>query len=204
MQKPLFITGIGTDVGKTIVSAILTEKLKADYWKPIQAGDLEKTDQYTVSELVSNTETNYHPETYRFKMAASPHTAAEAENIEIKLEDFELPNTNRQLLIEGAGGLLVPLSKRLLMIDLIELFQAEVILVIRNYLGCINHSLLSLEALTNRNIPIRLVVFNGEMDESTKEILINHLPKNTPYSQVPEFKTINKINISNCPILIGQ
>lgn len=203
MQKPLFITGIGTGVGKTIVSALLTEQLRADYWKPIQAGDLEQSDQQTVSQLVSNDRTAFHPETYRFKLAASPHKAAAFENVDISKQDFNIPKTNGPLLIEGAGGLLVPLSNTLLMIDLIEHFQADAVLVIRDYLGCINHSLLSLEALSSRNIPIRLIVFNGDMDESTKRILINYLPENTPYTQVPEFTTLNKTTISTCHALMA-
>lgn len=203
MHKPLFITGIGTGVGKTIISAILTEQLKADYWKPIQAGDLAQSDQQTVSQLISNQQTCLHPETYRFQLAASPHTAAAKEDILILKSAFTLPNTDRPLVIEGAGGLLVPLSNTLLMIDLIEHFNAEVVLVIRNYLGCINHSLLSMEALTRRNLPIRMVVFNGDIDESTKQILINHIPRNTPFAQVPEFTTLNKTTISTCHALMA-
>lgn len=203
LHKPLFITGIGTGVGKTIVSALLTEQLQADYWKPVQAGDLDQSDQQTVRQLVSNDQSIFHPETYRFSLAASPHTAAAFEQIEISKSEFRLPKTKGPLIIEGAGGLLVPLSNTLLMIDLIDYFQAEAILVIRNYLGCINHSLLSLEALSNRNIPIRLVVFNGGIDHSTRQVIVNSLPKNALFTEVPEFTALNKTSISTCHELLA-
>lgn len=199
MNRPIFVTGIGTDVGKTIVSAILTEQLQADYWKPVQAGDLDFGDRDRVRGLVTNTKTVFHPETYRFKMAASPHRAAAFEQIIIRKEDFKLPETDNQLIVEGAGGLMVPLSATLLMIDLIQQFNAEVILVVRNYLGCINHTLLSLEALSSRNIPIRKVIFNGAMEEETAGILVSYFPAQTVFARVPEFKVLSKQSILDCP-----
>lgn len=203
MNTPLFVTGIGTGVGKTVISAILTEQLKADYWKPVQAGDLNESDRYTVSSLVSNTQTFFYPETFRFKMAASPHKAAASEQVKIQKQDFKLPQRDKKLIIEGAGGLMVPLSDTLLMIDLIQLFQAEAILVIRNYLGCINHSLLSFEALLSRKIPIRKIVLNGEMDKDTTRILINYFPDKTKFAKVPELNGLCKQRILNCPNLLS-
>lgn len=203
MNKPLFVTGIGTSVGKTLVSAVLTQQLKADYWKPVQAGDLHCSDRDTVSSLVSHQHTVFHPETYRFQMAASPHKAAQFENVKIKLTDFNLPLTEKHLVIEGAGGLMVPLSDQFRMIELIQHFQAAAILVIRNYLGCINHALLSMEALSTRNIPLRAVVINGEMDVATEDILHSYFPAETAFAKLPEFKTLNKHSIQRCPTLLS-
>jgi len=203
MNKPLFVTGIGTGVGKTVVSAVLTEQLKADYWKPVQAGDLDYGDRDTVSSLVYNKQSIFHPETYRLKMAASPHKAALSEKIVLQKEAFKLPKTKNQLIIEGAGGLMVPLSASLKMIDLLVQFEADAILVIRNYLGCINHALLSLEALKSRNIPIKAVILNGEMDEDTINILVNYFPAATAFARVPEFKLLNKQSILQCPNLLS-
>lgn len=202
MNKPLFVTGIGTSVGKTIVSAVLTQQLKADYWKPVQAGDLNCSDRDTVSRLVSHRHTVFHPETYRFQLAASPHQAAQFENVKMQLTDFTLPLTEKHLVIEGAGGLMVPLSNEFRMIELIQHFQAAAILVIRNYLGCINHTLLSMEALSSRNIPLRTVIINGEMDDATENILHSYFPAETVFAKTPEFKTLDKQSIQRCPTLL--
>lgn len=204
MNTPLFVTGIGTSVGKTVISAILTEQLKADYWKPVQAGDLDQSDLHTVRSLITNTQTIFHPETFRFKMAASPHKAAAFENVKIQRENFKLPKTEKKIIIEGAGGLMVPLSDNFLMIDLIQLLQAEAILVIRNYLGCINHSLLSLEALSNRKIPIRKIILNGEMDKDTTRIITNYFTDETKFTRVPELNELSKLSILNCPSLLSS
>jgi len=197
--KPLFITGIGTYVGKTIVSAVLCEQLKADYWKPVQSGDLHDTDSDKVWSLISNPITVICTEAHRFAMPASPHKAAKAEGIIIKPEDFVLPETKNKLLIEGAGGLFVPLSTDFMMIDLIEKFKADVVLVVRNYLGCINHTLLSIHTLISKNLHLKHVVFNGNFDDDTLDLLLEKLPKNTTWSILPEFKTLNKITISLAP-----
>lgn len=202
-NKPLFITGIGTEVGKTIVSAVLTEQLQADYWKPVQAGDLDHTDSDKVKELISNTRTIFHPETFKFSMAASPHRAAKNEGIEIRPQDFFLPETNNQLLIEGAGGLFVPLSYRFLMIDLIRLLGADAVLVVRNYLGCINHTLLSIHALLTKGISLKHLVLNGDFDFDTLNVLLHHLPKNCTWSKLPEFTTINKEAIADAPFQLN-
>src|SRR5664279_2336004 len=107
-MKSIFITGTGTDVGKTLVAAIVTEALQADYWKPVQAGFSEATDSLRIEQLITNNQTKIHPELYKLKMAASPHLAAEAENIQIHIKDIvgQLPKTKNRLVIEGAGGLM--------------------------------------------------------------------------------------------------
>jgi len=197
--KPLFVTGIGTYVGKTIVSAVLCEQLKLDYWKPVQSGDLDETDSDKVARLISNPITVIFPERHRLAMAASPHKSAKAEGTEIKPTDFLLPATENQLLIEGAGGLFVPLSEDFMIIDLIQQFDAEVVLVVRNYLGCINHTLLSIYTLVSKNIPLKHVVFNGNFDDDTLDLLLAKLPSSTTWSILPEFRTLNKITISFAP-----
>jgi dethiobiotin synthetase len=171
-MKRYFVTGIGTGVGKTVVSAILVDALKADYWKPIQAGGLDNTDTDVVKSLVSNTVSIFHSETYKFKTPASPHYAAEMENIKIDPANFKIPETKNNLIIEGAGGLMVPLNDNFLMIDLIKQLNAEVILVSQNYLGSINHTLLSIEALKARNIHVKGIVFNGDENKSSENYIL--------------------------------
>src|ERR1035437_9180860 len=149
-MRKIFVTGIGTDVGKTVVSAVLVEALKADYWKPIQTGNFFSTDTAKIKKWITNTESVIHPETYNLKQYMSPHAAAELEGVEIGLDNITLPPTNNTLIIEGAGGLMVPLNRKEFMIDMIGKFDAEVILVIQNYLGSINHSLLSIDAIKKR------------------------------------------------------
>lgn len=170
-KRPIFITGIGTGVGKTIISAILVEHLKADYWKPIQSGDLENSDTMMVKSLVSNTTSVFHPETYCLTQPYSPHKSAALDGIVIDSEKIILPETNNQLIIEGAGGLMVPLNDSFLMIDLIKQLDAEVILVSKNYLGSINHTLLSIEALRHRAIPLKSIIFNGPQDIDSESII---------------------------------
>ncbi len=173
-QKIYFVTGIGTNVGKTIASAILTEALTADYWKPVQAGDLHQTDTHKVQSLVSNTQSVFYPETYKLNTPASPHAAAKIDGIEIDLAKFTIPQTKNNLIIEGAGGLMVPINSKDLVIDLISQLNVEVILVSQNYLGSINHTLLSIELLKSRNIPVKGIIFNGETTPETENIILKH------------------------------
>jgi dethiobiotin synthetase len=198
-NKPIFITGIGTSVGKTIVSAVLCEQLKADYWKPVQSGDLDHSDSELVRKLISNSQTCIHPETFRLDLAASPHQSARAQHIQITPEAFQIPRTDRQLLIEGAGGLCVPLSPVFLMTDLIRQFEAEVVLVTRSYLGCINHTLLSLQAIAALNIPLRHVVLNGSFNEDTRNIILEHIPSGSSWSELPEIDLLNRTSILDLP-----
>lgn len=174
LPTTLFVTGIGTDVGKTVVAAILTKALGADYWKPVQAGLEPGTDAGTIAALVP--EATRHPEAYRLRLPASPHAAAAAEDLTLTLETILAvrPLTDKPLVIEGAGGLLVPLAKGLLVIDLIEALRVPVVLVSRHYLGSINHTLLSVEALRARQIPIAGLVFNGEPTPATESFILAH------------------------------
>ncbi len=178
-KTPLFVTGIGTDVGKTIVSAILVEKLKADYWKPIQSGDLDNSDTMKVQRLISNPVTRFHPEAYRLTQPYSPHKSADLDGVNIDLNQIQLPDTENQLLIEGAGGLMVPLNNEHFVVDLIEKFNAEVVLVIKHYLGSINHTLLSLELLKQKKIKVRALIFNGDRDEYSERVVLKHASLDT-------------------------
>ena len=173
-MKSYFITGIGTDVGKTVAAAILTEALQADYWKPVQAGALDFTDTDTVRSLVSNPVSVFHPEAYRLKMAASPHRAAAAEGIEIDVHNMHLPQTENNIVVEGAGGLMVPLNKRFLMLDLVQQLGLEVVLVSRNYLGSINHTLLTAEVLRYRKVPVAGIIFNGEENAASEDFIVKY------------------------------
>lgn len=173
-MRKLFVTGIGTAVGKTVVSSIITKALHADYWKPLQVGNLEDCDTETVKRLVSNRGIICHPETYRFSSPISPHAAARRENIEIDVHSFVLPATRNTLVIEGVGGVLVPLNSRSLVIDLIRHFGAQAVLVSMNYLGSINHTLLSIEALAKRNIALLGIVFNGQPNPDSEEFILGY------------------------------
>lgn len=172
-RKIYFVTGIGTDIGKTVCAAILTEALQADYWKPVQAGGLDFTDTMRVQSLISNHRSFFWPETFRLAEPMSPHAAARAAGTSIQLADFSLPKTQNHLIIEGAGGLMVPLNDTgALVIDLIQQLGASVILISQNYLGSINHTLLSVEALQARRIPIAGIVFNGPSNSETETIIL--------------------------------
>lgn len=187
MLPSYFVSGIGTGVGKTIASAILTQVWAADYWKPVQAGDLDYSDSDTVRSL-SRQAKKIHPERFRLNLAASPHEAADADNLSISLTDFELPVTGNRLIVEGAGGLFVPINDQHFMIDLVKRLKLPVILVLRDYLGCINHSLLSINALRTQNIPLAYVLFNGNFKPATKSIIQKHLPDQVHTLYLPELK----------------
>jgi dethiobiotin synthetase len=168
----LFITGIGTDVGKTIASAIITEALEADYWKPVQAGDLQNSDSHKVKSFLSNEKTVIHPNSYALNTPASPHFAAELDGIMIDLKKIIEPKTENHLVVEGAGGVFVPLNDTDCVIDLIQ-NEYKVIVVSRHYLGSINHTLLTIEALQNRKIAVAGIVFSGDENKATEKIILS-------------------------------
>ena len=168
----IFITGISTDVGKTIASAIITEALEADYWKPIQAGDLDNSDSHFIKSNVKSQKSKIFPNAYQFKTPASPHLAAELDGITIDLKNIIEPKTDNHLVIEGAGGVFVPLNETDFVIDLIQP-DYKVIVVSRHYLGSINHTLLTIEALKNRGIPIAGIIFNGNENRPTETLILN-------------------------------
>ncbi len=185
-----FVTGIGTNVGKTVVAAILAEALKADYWKPVQSGATEGSDSETVRLLISNPQTVIHPESYVLALPVSPNIAAKAENVEINVENICLPATQNYLIIEGAGGLLVPLNDTLYVCDLAKKFNTPVILVVKDYLGCINHTMLSVNYLLQHKYTIYALVFNGDFSSGVKEI-ISGFCKNLKIINLPEIKKLS-------------
>lgn len=170
MTRTYFITGIGTEVGKTIAAAIVTEALEADYWKPIQAGDLENSDTHKVKRLISNKKTVFHDNAFSLKTPMSPHAAAEIDGVEISGKKMKQPKTKNHLVIEGAGGLLVPINDKETIADLIKP-EHQVILVSRHYLGSINHTLLSVEAIKSRGLTCAGIIFSGEENSSTESII---------------------------------
>lgn len=178
MKRPIFITGIGTEIGKTVVSAIVTEALEAHYWKPVQAGFETGTDAQRVQQLVTNSTTIIYPELYCLEMPASPHIAARAEQVTIdidcikeKAHQFLSESADRNLVIEGAGGLLVPLNEQQSIADLILSLNARVILVSRNYLGSINHSRLTAAYCKQVGIDVIGWIFNDQYLDYEDEIV---------------------------------
>ncbi|MGB0897387.1 MAG: dethiobiotin synthase [Flavobacteriaceae bacterium] len=169
MNKQFFITGIGTDVGKTVVAAILTEALEADYWKPVQAGDLDTGDAHAVEKLISNEQTTIHSNSYGLKTPMSPHAAAKIDGVTIDVSKITPPITDNHLVIEGAGGVLVPLNDSNTILDLIQP-DYKVIVVSRHYLGSINHSLMTIQLLQSKGFEV-YVIFNGEAHQSTEDII---------------------------------
>jgi dethiobiotin synthetase len=175
----LFITGIGTDVGKTVASAICVQALEADYWKPIQAGDLDNSDSKKIQSLISchtersrSVKSQIHKNAYQLNTPASPHYATQLDGIAIDLKKIIEPETNNHLVIEGAGGILVPLNNNDCIIDLIQP-DYKVIIVSRHYLGSINHTLLTFEALKNRNIGVAGIIFSGDENKATEDIILS-------------------------------
>jgi len=169
MSMKLFVTGIGTDVGKTIVSAILAEALGADYWKPIQAGEIETGDSHTLANLISNSKTTIHPNVYALKTPMSPHAAAAIDGVTIELKKIKIPKAKNHLIIEGAGGLLVPLNDSETILDLIQP-DYKVIVVSRHYLGSINHTLMTIQLLQQKGFDIA-VIFNGAENKTSENII---------------------------------
>lgn len=181
-MKKIFITGISTDVGKTIASAIVTEALEADYWKPIQAGELNNTDKHKVEKLVSNTKSKIHSSSFDLHTPMSPHAAAEIDGLHIKLSDIKEPKTKNHLVIEGAGGLLVPINDKHTILDLIKP-NYTVIVVSRHYLGSINHTLLTVNLLKEKGFDVS-IIFSGDEHPTTESII----------SKLTEVPIIGRIN----------
>jgi dethiobiotin synthetase len=178
----LFVTAIGTDSGKTLVSAILTKALEATYWKPVQAG--EPTDTQTIQSLIPDVK--IIPELYKLAIPASPHYAASQTGINIDLHELRIPTLDTEhLVVEGAGGLMVPLNEKDFVIDIPQFLSLEVVLVVNLYLGCINHSLLAINEINRRNVRVKGIVFNGDLHNDSAEFIaqyagwpvLAHIPK---------------------------
>ncbi|WMJ72857.1 dethiobiotin synthase [Cytophagaceae bacterium ABcell3] len=172
-MKKYFVTAIGTDSGKTVVSTILAHALQADYWKPIQCGTPKDSD--TVFKLLRSRHSIIYDEAYFLKSPMSPHAAAKIENTTIDLGQIKTPPTDgNDLIIEGAGGVLVPLNDQDFVIDLAAQLDAEVVLVSNHYLGSINHTLLTINELKRKNIKVKGIIFNGSENPYTEEIILKH------------------------------
>ncbi|MDC0297333.1 dethiobiotin synthase [Crocinitomicaceae bacterium] len=194
-ESPLFVTGIGTDVGKTVVSAILCEYFGFDYWKPIQTGKNLGTDNESLKSLVSTAGFTTYPESYLLEQPLSPHAAAKFENENIKLNQIQFPASSSKLIIEGAGGLLVPINyENETICDLIIQLKCPVVLVVKEYLGNINHTLLSIEHLKQREIPVFGIVYVGDELPETSEIIEKMTGVKTLF-RVPLFSLLNKDTI---------
>lgn len=191
-----FITGIGTNVGKTIVAALLTEAWQADYWKPIQSGVIEGTDSEFIKSLISNQTTKIHPEAYLLNEPLSPHFAAKLDNVTIHLNDIKIPESSNTLIIEGAGGLLVPLNETHYVIDIASRFNCQIVVVVSNYLGCINHTLLTLNYLMTHKFNIKMIVFNGDFEKEVRDAIIN-FDINIPYIEIPQLNELSKKSVSD-------
>jgi len=169
-KQTFFITGISTEVGKTVASAIVTEALEADYWKPIQAGDLDYSDTHKVKEFVGNDKTVFHDNAFKLHTPMSPHAAADIDGVSIKASEIKRPETENNLVIEGAGGLLVPISETETILDLIQP-EDKVIVVSRHYLGSINHTLLTIDKLKQAGKTIHGILFSGEEHPTTESVI---------------------------------
>jgi len=170
-MKQFIVAGIGTEIGKTVVSAIITAGLKADYWKPVQAGDLDQGDAFWIRNWVPSA--TVHPSTYALTQPMSPHSAAEIDGLTIDISAFEIP-TDQTLIVELAGGIMVPLNDHETNLDLIKHLNLPVILVSKNYLGSLNHTLLSYEILKQHGVQIAGIVFNGPENPSGEKFNLNH------------------------------
>lgn len=206
-MKPIFITGIGTGVGKTLAAAIVTEALNADYWKPIQAGFEDGTDTITIKDLISNKKSFVHPELYRLQTPASPHIAARMDGVEISMDKIKqtavsILTPSKNLIIEGAGGLLVPITDTLTVADLIKTLHASVILVSRNYLGSINHSLLTAAYCRSNGIDVAGWIFNDDYMNYENEIV--HWSGYPALASIPKMGTIDKTTVAEQAVRIRQ
>ena len=205
-QPPIFITGIGTGVGKTMIAAMVTEALGAYYWKPVQAGFEEGTDAEWVGSRLSAKD-RILPEAYKLKLPASPHIAAREEGVVISLETLaaKLP-VQRPLVVEGAGGLFVPLNDTEFMADLALRLDATVILVSRNYLGSINHSLLTAEACRARGLRVAGWIFNDQyLDYEGEIVQWSGLPAlaSVPFREGPDAAFVREQALKMRPRLLA-
>ncbi len=188
----LFVSGTDTEIGKTLVSSMLMCGLDATYWKPVQAGLEEETDTQRVARLSEKHEECFIPERYRLNTPMSPHASADIDEVVISLDDFELPEyKTKHLIVEGAGGLIVPLNWKDMVIDLIKKMDIPVLLVARSTLGTLNHTLLSVEALRKRDIEIFGIIMSGPKHESNRETLA-HITGLPVYELLPMDEITNQ------------
>lgn len=191
MSQQYIVTGIGTDVGKTVVSAILSEALKATYWKPIQAGDLDNSDSIKVNKWTTENVIVLE-EKYRLSAPMSPHAAAKIDGVEIQITDIQKPELEGNLILEGAGGIMVPINQKGdTYLDVFEQLKLPVIVVSKNYLGSINHTLMTIEMLQHRGIEIKGIIFSGASNEDSESIILSKT-KLTCLARIPEASEVNE------------
>lgn len=183
-MRGVFVTGTDTEVGKTVVSAWAVRSWRADYWKPVQSGSDDGTDAEEIRRLAEIDAARIHPSTYVLRAPLSPHEAARRENEWIRLRAFRLPETDRPLVVEGAGGVLVPLNEKDLMIDLMARLALPVLVVARSTLGTINHTLLTLAALRRKGLEVAGVVMNGPANPANREA-IEHYGRTRVLAELP-------------------
>ena len=199
LPKRIFVTGTNTDIGKTVVSGVLVAGLKAHYWKPIQTGLIDGTDTNWIRKHTDISEDQIYPEVYSLQQPLSPHAAAALENVQIDLSAFSLPQvpTNETLIVEGAGGVLVPINEQHYMLDLISRLTIPVLLVADSQLGTINHTLLSVRQLREYNIPIGGVVMNGPKNQGNKEA-IEFYGKVEVLAEIQPLEEITPVTLAQC------
>jgi len=201
-MQSIAILGIHTGIGKTIATAVLAEAMNADYWKPVQAG-MEERDSLTLKQLLTNGNNRVHEEAVKLSQPMSPHAAAAIDGIDIDYTKFVWPKTENTLLVETAGGILSPMSANTTMADFVLYYKMPAILVAQNYLGSINHTLLSIEVLKNRGIPLLGLVINGHANESS-ETFIEQYSKVPIIARIPHFDTLDNLSISGYAKKIKQ
>jgi dethiobiotin synthetase len=194
-MTPLAITGIHTGIGKTVTAAVLTQALQCDYWKPIQAGELDNTDSMTVQRLLSQSHSRILPEAFRLKAAASPHIAAQMEGVHIDFDSLKTPNhLDAPLLIETAGGVMSPVTAHDTVADLLANHDWPTVLVVQHYLGSISHTLSAIDALKARDVAIIGLIINGETVDSS-EAFITHYSSLPVLARVPSFTSLEASNV---------
>lgn len=190
----IIVAGIHTGIGKTLASAVLVKALECDYWKPVQAGELHDTDSDFIRKFAADDKTVVHKEAYALDLPASPHHAAEMQGVQIELDKIKLPTTENPLVIETAGGLMSPLNRKTFNIDLMARLNLPAVLVTQDYLGSINHTLMSIEMMRQRNIQIIGLVFNGHATASSRELILewSGLPM---IFEMPQLETISRLSV---------
>lgn len=188
-MKQYFVTGIGTDIGKTVVSAVLCRRLNAAYYKPIQAGNLENLESDFIKNLVPGI--TIFETKYKLNNPLSPHLAAKLDNVRIDIENITLPNFKESLIVEGAGGILVPLNDEYTILDLIKKLKLPVIVIVKHYIGSINHSLLTCEVLKQSGVEIAGIIFNGESNEESEKIILKRT-QIPCIGRIPELEKLNQ------------
>lgn len=184
--KGLFITGIGTDVGKTVAAAVITKALDADYWKPVQCGDLDNSDSIKIARL---TGMKTLPEMFQLKAPMSPHVAADLEGIELSITRIELPKSDKPIVVEGAGGVMVPFNSKETYLDLMLKLNLPVVLVTRHYLGSINHTVLSWKVLKEAGLNVVALIISGKTHESTESHFATQME--VPFIRINELEEVN-------------